>query len=396
MDGSGSISSDDFARVRRFLRGFIEGLDIGSDKIRIGLVQYSSLPQQEFQLKDTRDKSSLLARVDSLLQKGGGTNTGRGITFLQSHCFTEAAGSRADEGVPQIAVVITDGRSSDSLVGPSQLLRNQGVAMFAIGVGHYDLVELRSIASLPHEKFVIEAVSFQALHILLTHCVDIVQTLWVNSLPAPILPACEKQADLVMLIDQSNSVGPSDYTVMKTFMTDLVSSFNVSEDIARVGVAQFSSSLQEEFYLNEFYNKTAVNNRILAMTQLGGGSTRNIGRALASVQDYFQASRGSRKSQSIPQILLLITAGRSQDDVDEAAANLRVQGVKVFAVGVGDPGDLALLPITGNPERIFTVQNFNSLDNIKQQVVDTICNSTNVADQTGKLLYKTQSSPPHT
>lgn len=195
---------------------------------------------------------------------------------------------------------------------------------------------------------------------------------------------CEKQkADLVFLLDQSGSIDSADYTIMKQFTTDLVNSFKVSQDLVHVGLAQFSSIFQNEFYLNQFYNEEAVTKHIMDMVQLGGGT--NIGLALDSISEYFEASRGSRRSAGISQNLVLITDGESQDDVEDAADRLRAQGIEVFAIGIGDVHDLELLQITGTPERLFTVQNFGNLENIKQKVVDTICKSRPPEDQSSEF-----------
>lgn len=160
---------------------------------------------------------------------------------------------------------------------------------------------------------------------------------------------------------------------MKNFTVELVKSFKVSEDLVRVGLAQFSSTFQNEFYLNRFYDEKDVSKHILDMVQVGGGT--HIGLALDSIREYFQASQGSRRSAGISQNLVLITDGESQDDVEDAADRLKELGVEVFAIGIGDVHDLELLQITGTPKRLFTVQNFGSLENIKQKVVDTICES---------------------
>lgn len=205
--------------------------------------------------------------------------------------------------------------------------------------------------------------------------------MWINNLSSAV---CEKQqADLVFLIDQSGSIAQNDYSIMKTFTTELISSFKVSEDLVRVGVAQFSSYFQHEFYLNQFYTEKAVSDHILKMQQVGGGT--NIGVALDSIREYFEASRGSRRSAGISQNLVLITDGESQDDVEDAADRLRALGIEMFAIGIGDVHDLELLQITGTPERLFTVQNFNSLDQIKKKVVNTICKSKPPRDPSGEL-----------
>lgn len=201
-----------------------------------------------------------------------------------------------------------------------------------------------------------------------------------------LLSVCEKQqADLVFLLDQSGSIDPADYTVMKTFTTELVKRFKVNKDSVRVGLAQFSDVFQHEFYLNDFYNEDALTKHILAMRQTGGGTL--IGSALDSIAKYFEAARGSRRSAGVSQNLVLITDGESQDDVEDAADRLRPLGIEVFAIGVGDVHDLELLQITGTPTRLFTVQNFDSLENIKEKVIDTICESKIIEERPGQCNF---------
>lgn len=169
---------------------------------------------------------------------------------------------------------------------------------------------------------------------------------------------------------------------MKNFTIDLVNSFNVSKDLVHVGLAQFSSEFQDEFYLNKLYNNQGVSQHILGMRRLGGGT--NIGKALYAIKDYFEVQYGGRRPAGISQNLVLITDGESQDDVEEAADQLRKLGIEIFVIGIGDVHDLELLQITGTPERMFTVETFGSLENIKQKVVDTFCKSKPIEDPTGE------------
>lgn len=178
VDGSTSIGEANFQEIRRFLRSIATGLDIGRDKVRIGLAQYSDDPHQEFLLKDHLDKRSLLAALDTFPYRGGGTETGEAIDFLLQTYFTKEAGSRHDQRVPQIVVVITDGESADNVEAPAQRLRQSGVMVFGIAVGQANLVELASIANRPRKRFLFSIESFQALQgliegLLKTVCVSV-------------------------------------------------------------------------------------------------------------------------------------------------------------------------------------------------------------------------------
>lgn len=163
VDGSTSIGLSNFQEVRLFLRSLAAGLDIGPDKIRVGLAQFSNEPQQEFLLKEHMEKTALLAALESFPYQTGGTETGKALNFLRTQYFTKEAGSRADQRVPQIAVVLTDGDSIDDVAAPALALRKHGVIVFAIGVGDVNQKELMSIANKPSKRFKFTINSFQAL-----------------------------------------------------------------------------------------------------------------------------------------------------------------------------------------------------------------------------------------
>lgn len=206
----------------------------------------------------------------------------------------------------------------------------------------------------------------------------------MDTFPLFAFAVCEKrQADLVFLVDQSGSIDPKDYSIMKNFTIELVKSFKVSENTVRVGLAQFSSEFQDEFDLDKYYSTQAITTHILKMHQRRGGTL--IAKALTSIKAYFEASRGGRRSAGVSQNLVLITDGESQDDVEDAAIELRALGIEVFAIGIGNVHDLELLQISGTPQKVFTVQNFDSLEKIKQKVVNTICKSKPIEDLSGEL-----------
>ncbi len=79
-----------------------------------------------------------------------------------------------------------------------------------------------------------------------------------------------------------------------------------------------------------------------------------------------------------PDILIVVTDGRS-NDIDETwrqAIADRAQGIQIIAVGVGpnvrvrELHGMASFPVSSN---IFSVDDFQSLDDIIESVVDTIC-----------------------
>ena len=72
---------------------------------------------------------------------------------------------RPDQGIPKVAVLLTDGYSNGRAVaGPASQLRNIGVNIFSIGVGHYvNPSELNTIATDPDSTHVFRMNSFNDL-----------------------------------------------------------------------------------------------------------------------------------------------------------------------------------------------------------------------------------------
>lgn len=185
---------------------------------------------------------------------------------------------------------------------------------------------------------------------------------------------CEiEKVDLVFLMDGSNSIHPDDFQKMKGFLVSVVQDFDVSLNRVRIGVAQFSDSYRSEFLLGTFTGEREISTQIEGIQQIFGYT--HIGDALRKVKYYFQPDTGSRINAGTPQVLLVLTDGRSQDEVAQAAEELRHKGVDIYSVGIGDVDDQELVQITGTAEKKLTVHNFNELKKVKKRIVRNICTS---------------------
>lgn len=156
LDGSGSISSRDFQRIRDFASQIVNDLNVGTTTTHIGIVQFASTAQLEHSLSD--DPTQVLSAIQNLQQLGTGTQIGAGITVAQSEI---EGGGRAD-AIPLI-ILLTDGISSDDPVPLAKAAQGAGIRIIAIGVGGYDINQLQAIASEPKDQAVFELTSFDTL-----------------------------------------------------------------------------------------------------------------------------------------------------------------------------------------------------------------------------------------
>uniref|UniRef100_A0A671W0B6 Collagen type XIV alpha 1 chain n=1 Tax=Sparus aurata TaxID=8175 RepID=A0A671W0B6_SPAAU len=161
VDGSWSIGRLNFRLVRMFLENLVNAFDVGIDKTRIGLAQYSGDPRIEWHLNTFSTKDTVIDAVKNLPYKGGNTLTGLALTYILENCFRPESGSRV--GIPKIGILITDGKSQDDVIPPAESLRNAGVELFAIGVKNADENELLSIASEPANTHVYNVADFHIM-----------------------------------------------------------------------------------------------------------------------------------------------------------------------------------------------------------------------------------------
>ncbi|XP_057208625.1 collagen alpha-1(XII) chain isoform X2 [Triplophysa rosa] len=171
VDGSWSIGRLNFKTIRAFIGRMVGVFDIGPDRVQIGLAQYSGDPKTEWHLNAHSTRQSLLEAVANLPYKGGNTMTGMALNYILQNNFKPNVGLRPDSR--KIGVLVTDGKSQDDIIANSQLLRDSGIELYAIGVKNADENELRSIATDPDEIHMYNVKDFSFL-------LDIVDDLTVN------------------------------------------------------------------------------------------------------------------------------------------------------------------------------------------------------------------------
>ncbi|KAM6032645.1 integrin alpha-D-like, partial [Chlamydotis macqueenii] len=169
VDGSGSIRSSDFERMKTFITqvmGRFEGTDT-----RFALMQFSS----ETSLRLSFAAFARLApaqrarEVRGMAQSHGVTRTASAIRSAVRELFTAANGARG--GARRVLIVVTDGQKYGDQLGYGEVIpeaESAGIIRYAIGVGsafaHPAAVEeLRAIASQPSGDHVFRVDNFDAL-----------------------------------------------------------------------------------------------------------------------------------------------------------------------------------------------------------------------------------------
>ncbi|XP_054545856.1 collagen alpha-4(VI) chain-like [Talpa occidentalis] len=367
VDSSTSIGPQNFQKVKNFLHSVVLGLDISSDQVRVGLVQYNDNIYPAFQLDQYPQKNVVLEQIQNLPYRTGGTNTGSALEFVRTNYLTEAAGSRAKDRIPQIVILVTDGESSDEVQEAAESLKEDGVFVYVVGINVQDVQELQKIASEPFEKFLFNTKNF---NILQGFSGGILQTL-CSTVEGRIKEFTKAYADVVFLADTSQGTSQTSFQRMQTFISRVIGLLDVGRNKYQIGLAQYGGQGHAEFLLNTYQTKDEMIAHIQEHFLLRGGP-RRTGKALRYLhQTFFQEAAGSRFLLGTPQYAVVLTSGRSVDEVQDAAQTLREKGVRVMSVGVQD-FDRQELEEMGSPSLVYEMHGQDGVRQMMQDVSEMI------------------------
>ncbi|KAF4791131.1 hypothetical protein TURU_133491 [Turdus rufiventris] len=370
LDGSLNVGNANFPFVRDFVATLVNDLDVGSDKMRVGLVQFSDSPKTEFSLYSYQSKSDIIQRLGQLRPQGGSVlNTGSALNFVLSNHFTEAGGSRINEQVPQVLVLVTAGSSADPFLQVSNELARAGVLTFAVGVRNANKAELEQIAFNPRMVYFMD--DFSALAALPQELNKPITTYVNGGVEEVPLTPTESKKDVLFLIDGSTNLLGS-FPPVRDFVHKVISDLNVGPDATRVAVAQFSDTIQVEFDFAEYSSKQDMLVKVKRM-KLKNGKQLNIGAALdEAVRTLFVREAGSRIEEGVPQFLVLFVAGRSTDDVEEPSDVLKNAGVVTFGIKAKNADPTELQRIVYAPQFLLNVESLQRISELQPSMVNLL------------------------
>ena len=85
-----------------------------------------------------------------------------------------------------------------------------------------------------------------------------------------------------MILDESGSIGRSDFEKIKTFVSDVISRFSVAPFGAHFAAVKYSNNPREVFSLTKHTDAAQLHTAVRNMNYIGGGTY--TGRALELVQ----------------------------------------------------------------------------------------------------------------
>lgn len=198
--------------------------------------------------------------------------------------------------------------------------------------------------------------------------------MWTYLLFFPETPLYKAQdsADIIFLIDGSNNTGSVNFAVIRDFLVNLLERLSVGTQQIQVGVVQYSDEPRTLFSLNSYSTKAQVLDAVKALGFIGG-ELANVGLALDFVlENHFTRAGGSRVEEGVPQVLVLISAGPSSDEIRDAVIALKQASIFSFGLGAQAASKAELQHIATNDNLVFTVPEFRSFGLVQEQLLPYI------------------------
>ncbi|XP_020943295.1 vitrin isoform X4 [Sus scrofa] len=376
IDGSSSIGKRRFRIQKQFLADVAQALDIGPAGPLMGVVQYGDNPATQFNLKTHMNSRDLKTAIEKITQRGGLSNVGRAISFVTKNFFSKSNGNRG--GAPNVAVVMVDGWPTDKVEEASRLARESGINIFFITIeGAVENEKQYVLEPNFANKAVCRTNGFYSLNVQNWYGLHkSVQPLVKRVCDTDRL-ACSKtclnSADIGFVIDGSSSVGTGNFRTVLQFVANLSKEFDISDTDTRVGAVQYTYEQRLEFGFDQYTTKPDVLNAIKRVGYWSGGTSTGAAINYALEQLFKKSKPNKRK------LMILITDGRSYDDVRIPAMVAHHKGVITYAIGVAWAAQEELEIIATHPARdhAFFVDEFDNLYKSVPKIIQNICTEFN-------------------
>ncbi|XP_051272806.1 collagen alpha-1(XXI) chain isoform X2 [Dicentrarchus labrax] len=182
--------------------------------------------------------------------------------------------------------------------------------------------------------------------------------------------------DLVFILDGSWSVEDVSFEIVKRWLVNITTSFNIGQKFTQVGVVQYSDDPVLEIPLGKYSSNKDLIKAMESIEYMGGNTRTGTAIKFATDKLFGLSERGP---SGVSRIAVVLTDGKSQDEVLKAAEAARKKGVILFAIGVGSETEEAeLRDIANKPfsTYVFSVEDYKAISRIIQVIRQKLCEET--------------------
>ncbi|XP_027030372.2 vitrin isoform X6 [Tachysurus fulvidraco] len=376
MDGSWSIGKRRFKIQKDFLAEVSQVINAGINGPMMGIIQYGDEPVTEFGLRQFYNSKELKPAIDKIAQKGGLSNVGKALSYINKHFFSDANGNRG--GAPNVAVVLVDGWPTDKVEEASRLARESGINIFFVTIEGPDDSEKHNVVEANFvDKAVCRTNGFFSLPVNSWFALRKAAQPLVKRVCDTDRLVCSKTClnanDIAFIIDGSSSVGTGNFRTVLQFVANVTREFEISDTDTRIGAVQYTYEQRLEFAFGQHNTKADVLNAIRHINYWSGGTSTGAAITYAAEKLFSKSKPNKRK------IMIVITDGRSYDDVRAPALAVHRSGVIAYSIGIAWAAQDELEYIATDPDKdhSFFVDEFDNLYKYVPKIIQNICNEFN-------------------
>ncbi|XP_055859884.1 collagen alpha-1(XII) chain-like [Biomphalaria glabrata] len=424
VDASSSIGRNNFDKVLSLLANMAASFKLGPDRVRFSCVVFSDRASIWFKLNDYNTIEAVQKAFLKAPYFGGATYTDKALSLIRNNnLFGSAAGGRAN--APDIGVLFTDGQSTNPLQTriSANLLKSEGVKMFSVGItNNVNDAELRGVSSGP--EYVFRAKNFDDLADKLAIIVNKTceasngvpetpeeteppttestttsttttttktkppttegttastttkRTTTTTKAPPPEVIPCRNitKADIMIVEDASTSIGQANWNIQTRFAADVANAFTVGPNDVLFAALIFNRNVTRNFNFNTYTNKADVVKALLSIVYpYNPGTYTHLAFSEIRTKNLFGTQWGGREDSK--KVVIVLTDGQSAypDKTITESQLLRDTGVLIISVGIGVTNTAELEAMASKPEYVFTTGSYETLDYIKNDLVQLAC-----------------------
>ncbi|XP_062581122.1 collagen alpha-1(XII) chain-like [Saccostrea cucullata] len=368
LDSSRSKRKINFNKMLTFVQNFTKKFDIGPQNVQVGVVTFSTSVHERIKLDQYSDKTALLAAISGIYYDGGGLYTDKALQYARTQAFLPSHGGRPNAS--RIVVVMTDGLSfthAKTLQEAAALKSQPNMKVIAIGIGpSVNQQEINSIGS-------------DSQHVFYVPNFDVLNKL-NSELEFTSCQTCGfiQTADIIFALDSSSRIGLINLQKEMDFVQSFVRDLPVGPHNVQFSVVSFGSVVQNIFYLNQYSQKRPILDAV-QQTDFVGGSTQTS-KVLKYIREHnILPVNGARSNSSLLVVVLAESTSTNKSATLMEANLLKAYGATVVAIGIGSNVDnTELNSIASDPNHVFKAQNFDTLQNIKEDIKKVACESVNL------------------
>lgn len=176
---------------------------------------------------------------------------------------------------------------------------------------------------------------------------------------------CNKYQSVNFLVDQSGSIGASNFQYALKFLTTYVNRTN--DDLSIMSIHFYDTTYEP--YIGYGNNRATILSMINSKPYRSRGTMtgRAINASIASIAS-------GNYPNGVPKILVILTDGVSYDDVFYAAGYARSQGIILFCVGIGGGiNNAQLLQIAGTQSNVLYISSYGNLEKLAELIENYFC-----------------------